>query len=166
MVIAFYVFDVDHQVRSFFYPPVHRVKTDITSPLNLFFSLKKFYLYLRRADPLNILMVFHWLVLVCQCLACSDNPKILYDVLNLVSKCQRRRNKHSFWPTDYTIEVSLHWCKGTLLIYAQFLSTETTMSFIQNYFPATQPQACTVAWSNSASGETMHSFLLSCVSSS
>lgn len=95
VVIAFYVFDVDHQVKSFLYPPVSQVKTDIRSSLNLFFRLNKFYLYIRCSDPLNILMVFHWLVLVCQCLTHSDNPKILYDVLNYVSKCQRR-NKYSF----------------------------------------------------------------------
>lgn len=105
--LLFYVFDVNHQIKCFLCPTVSQVKTDIRSPFNLLLSLKKFYLYIRCSDPLNILMAFHWFVLVCQCLTRSDNPKILYDALNLVSKCQRRRNKHSFWPTDYTLEVSL-----------------------------------------------------------
>lgn len=37
------------------------------------------------------------------------------------------------------------------------------MSFMQSYFPANQPQACTAVQSYSASDATMLLFLLSCV---
>lgn len=92
------------------------------NPTSSFFQNEQTQFISQVLWPPTIFIAFHRLIPVCQCLTPTDKPKILYNTSVLVSMCQRKINNHSFWPSGYAFEVSLHWCKGALLIYAH-LST-------------------------------------------
>lgn len=163
MVIASCLFGVHHQGQPFLYPPISQVNTDVSSQLNLlFFSLNKFSLCIRCSGSLNILMAFHCLVPVCQCLTHTDNLKF-YTILQIWSLSTKEGK--IITPLDLLAALlrlaftgarvhcwSVHnFCPPGLLCLlckATFLSVNPKLVLLCSY---------------SASGTTMYLFLLSSV---
>lgn len=76
-------------------------------------------LYILCSSPQNTLVVWHWLIPLCQCFLSTGEPKTGHDTLVATSLVPN--SEESLWPAGYTLPhiaphaVILHLCKGTLL---------------------------------------------------